>query len=282
MRYLSFKYPGIFLLSAIIFLASACKKSDHWPKPCFRGPACEAQSLLTSGGLPQSFPYKYKKTFGPDGRVVFLEARTGPVWNRSNFRGPVRYSGKQVYLLYTNKDTVLTALLNDCGQVERAKSHKSAWVGFFPTSEYYYDHRGRLSWVRKDFNPNFPPVIYIYRYDKYDNIIRIYNKQYPKFYTAYTYDYSHPIKGGFYEQGLDIAIGDDLLEILELIHTQPHHLLLKAESYIVPSRPSVFYDQVITKDGYLSSYSVNPLGDTQQGLKAELSWECRPGTGSMK
>jgi hypothetical protein len=281
-----------FIGGVILLFAQACKKNEPvTPPACFPGPDCDAQTLLISSIAPAhpggayTAPYKFHKTFGPDGRVDYMDAFIGPNHNPSRFNGPVRYSGKRVYMFDTKDDTIMVADLNDCGQVVKAKMN-NVWP-WSPDPHYYsrrfeyeYDSKGRLSKLTTYFAPIYPPDIAVYRYDQYNNVIRIQNETDPSRYVAYTYDYTRPIKGGFYDQGIVEAMGAHLMEMLGHINTQPHHLLAKMEStYEYPVGTSVFFDQVVGADGYLESYKVLPFGDKWMAIKGEMVWKCGSGSG---
>jgi hypothetical protein len=275
-----------------LLLSPGCKKNEPGipPPACFPLPACDAQTLLISALDPRytggtyTTPYKFHKTYGADGRINYIDALLGPSWSTNPFKGPVRYSGKRVCMLNTKNDTIMVAELNDCGQVMRAKlNNVYPWS---PDPDFYtqrfvyeYDYKGRLHKLWTYFSPSYPPDICIYRYDQYDNVLHIQNEQDITRYTAYTYNYKRPIKGGVYDQGIIQATGAYLLEMLDSYTTQPHHLLEKmTTTYEYPIGSSTFFDQVVSTDGYLQSYKVFPFGDTTMGIKGTIIWKCAGGS----
>jgi len=272
-------------------LIHACKKNEpgNPSTPCFPPPACDVQTLLISAldnhfpGGTYATPYKFNKTYGADGRITYIDALLGPNWSPNHFKGPVRYSGKRVYMLNTKNDTIMEAVLNDCGQVIRARlNNVYPWSTdpdvYTQRFVYQYDYKGRLSRLWTYFSPSYAPDVCIYRYDEYDNVLNIQNAQDITRYTAYTYNYKRPIKGGVYDQGIVQATGAYLLEMLGFYTTRPHHLLEKMiTTYEYPIGTSVYFDQVVGTDGYLQSYKVYPFGNQAMGIKGQLIWKCASG-----
>ncbi|KAA2244454.1 hypothetical protein F0L74_00275 [Chitinophaga agrisoli] len=274
-----------FVVYSFFLLTTACKKTDHWNKPCcFEGPACNAQTMMvaprdcTYTGGAYSKPYKFTKTYGPDGRVNYLDGYEGPFWGGPFFTGTVHYQRKRVYMLDVNsRDTIMTADLNDCGQPVRARAtyntpwtDSSAWLYVF-----LYDQKGRLSQLQRDNQSNpFNPIIYTYEYDRYDNIIRIADITFHAEEIRYIYDYSRPIKGGYYDSGSGSGMGDHIWEILGDLHTQPHHIMTKIISTGVGNGAWAYENQVVNADGYLVYYEANIYDYIGGGIKVTLLWNC--------
>jgi hypothetical protein len=282
------------IISGVILLfIQACRKTEPVITPaCFPGPACSAQTLLITTIAPTypiglgtyPAPYKFHKTFGSDGRVNYIDAFMGPNWSPSRFTGSVHYAGKRMCILKPGNDTIMVAELNDCGQVVKAKMNNVyPWSPdpdyYTQRYEYQYDSKGRISKMLTFYAPVYPPGIAVYQYDQYNNITRIQNETDPSRYIIYTYDYSRPIKGGFYDQGIVEGMGSYLMEMLGHINTQPHHVLLKIETtYEYPVGSSTFFDQVVGADGYLKAYNVNPFGNKFFGIRGEMVWKCASGS----
>lgn len=282
-------YMAFFCIT--LMLIHACKKNEPGipSTPCFPPPVCDAQTLLVTAldnhfpGGTYVTPYKFNKTYGADGRITYIDALLGPNWSTNPFKGPVRYAGKRVCMLNTQNDTIMVAELNDCGQVVRAKlNNVYPWSPdpdtYTQRFVYAYDYKGRLSKLWTYFSPSYRPDVCVYRYDEYDNVHYIQNADDITRYTVYTYNYKRPIKGGVYDQGIIQATGAYLLEMLGYCNTQPHHLLEKMETtYEYPIGTSVYFDQVVGRDGYLQSYKVYPFGIREMGIKGQLVWKCASG-----
>ncbi len=277
-----------FVVCSFFLLTIACKKNDHWNKPCcFEGPVCDAQTLLIGPLTPDYLggtyyePYKFTKTYGPDGRVNYLEVFLGPAWASRTIEGSVHYAGKRVWMQNPSGDTIMVCELNDCGQPVRAtiNSHRLPWApGVFDDyQEFQYDAKGRLyRLVWYLYSQTTPATIDIYQYDQYDNILSITSEKNGGT-TQYTYDYKRPIKGGFYDQGLYNVMGSYLLEFLGFLHTQPHHVMTKVFSNSgYPTGTWSFFDQRVNADGYLVAYKSRSADNPQTpiGIDAGIVWKC--------
>ncbi len=279
----------VMLFTTTLLLTQACKKTDQWPDECNVPPVpgCDAQTLLISPGNENSSsvhypePYKFYKTYGPNGLPNYMDAFVGPYWSYLQFKGAVNYKANRVYMLNANQDTILTAELNQCGQPLRAAMTSYAFSSLVTWKfEYRYDRKGRLLRVDWFFDQSGPAYKDVYVYDRYDNVIKIYNEIDPARKVLYTYNYSRPIKGGYYEQGIRHAIGTELLEFLGLLNTQPHHLLTRVDNrYDYPEYAWPYTDQVVNADGYLVAYRANLYDNAFIAIKAGLSWNCGKGGG---
>lgn len=289
----------VIAVSAATLLFYACKKTEpnydlkaeesvlesqcvFCPKP-----ACDIRTLLVSPGNDTSWsvhypqPFKFTKTYGADGRVNFLDAYIGAHWSFHEFRGPVYYGRSKVYMLNEAGDTLLAAKLNNCGQPVNAVIYKR-----FPGEEpwateyhkYSYDYKGRLSRLAFTSDPAAAYSVNVYQYDRFDNVVRIYLQADTAKSIRYTYDYSKPIKGGIYEQGIDFAMGSQLLEMLGFVNTQPHHLLKTvSNNYNDPKETWSYYDQVVDSNKFLISYKANLYNNATVAVKGELVWKCGNG-----
>lgn len=284
---------------AALLLLYACTKPDHVINPpgdedasvacvfCPK-PACDIRTLLVSPGNEISYsvhypqPFKFTKTYGADGRVNHLDAYLGMHWSFHEFNGPVYYSGRRVYMLNEVGDTLLTARLNNCGQPIAAIIYKR-FPGEQPFSteydKYDYDFKGRLSKLSYTTDLTVAPSVNVYQYDSRDNVTRIYLKSDTAKSIRYTYDYSKPINGGIYEQGIEFGIGTQLLELLGLISsTQPHNLLKTVtNNYNDPKESWSYFDQVVDSNKYLISYKANLYNNESVAVKGELVWKCGNG-----
>lgn len=288
----------IAICAAVVFLF-ACKKTEQvyngktqeaeaelacvfCPKP-----ACDIRTLLVSPGNDVSYsvhypqPFKFTKTYGADGRVNFMDAYSGAHWSFHEFRGPVNYSGNKVYMLNEVGDTLLVAKLNNCKQPVNAVIYKrfpgeQPWATEY--HKYSYDYRGRLSKLAFTSDPAVAPSVNVYQYDRQDNVVRIYLQGDTAKSIRYTYDYSKPIKGGIYEQGIDFATGSQLLEMLGYLNTQPHHLLKTvSNNYNDPKESWSYFDQVVDSNKFLISYKAHLYNNETVAVKGEIVWKC--GTG---
>jgi hypothetical protein len=299
MQHLFTSLRTVIVVCAGALLFYACKKSEQnydlkaeesvlesqcvfCPKP-----ACDVRTLLVSPGNDISYsvhypqPFKFTKTYGADGRVNFLDAYSGAHWSFHQFRGPVHYAGSKVYMLNEVGDTLLVAKLNNCGQPVNAVIYKrfpgeTPWATEY--HKYSYDYKGRLSRLAFTSDPAVAPSVNVYQYDRYDNVVRIYLQGDTSKSIRYTYDYSKPIKGGIYEQGIDFAIGSQLLEMIGFVNTQPHHLLKTvSNNYNDPKETWSYFDQVVDSNKFLISYKANLYNNETVSVKGELVWKCGKG-----
>jgi len=276
----------MFLCCAALLLMHACKKNDHWPLPpgCAKPPACTVEKMLVSlendsmyGGPRYPEPYKFYRTYGPDGRINYISAFTGPMWTLLHFAGTVNYSGNS--LLYINGsivDTMVAIRLNKCGQPEyMVTKYTPTFIQFFT---YEYDRKGRLS--RINWSSGYTDI---YEYDKFDNITRIHDLHNPEFYIKYTYDYSKPAKGIYLEQDFLHFYATDLLESFGLLNLQSQHLrTTMTNTYEYPTGTHYYFDHVIS-NGYVQSYKRGFDRTEGMRVKTEHIWNCgAKGSGGAK
>lgn len=289
----------VITISAAVSLLYACKK----PEQVYNGkmeefeteakcvfcpkPECDVRTLLISPGNDTSWsvhyptPYKFTKTYGADGRVNYLHAFFGVHWSFHEFKGPVYHSGRKVYMLNDVGDTLLVAKLNACSQPVSAVIYKR-FPGEAPWGteyhKYSYDFRGRLSKLAFTADPAVAPSVNVYQYDRYNNVVRIYQQGDTAKSIRYTYDYKQPIKGGIYEQGIDYAIGSQLLEMLGYLNTQPSHLLKTvSNNYNDPKETWSYFEQVVDSNKFLISYKAHLYNNSTVAVKGEVVWKCGKG-----
>jgi hypothetical protein len=290
---------AVVAVSAATLLFYACKKSEQnvdlkaeesvVESQCVfcPQPACDIRTLLVSPGNDTSWsvhypqPFKFTKTYGADGRVNFLDAYSGAHWSFHEFRGPVYHEAKKVFMLNEVGDTLLVAKLNSCNQPVSAVIYKrfpgeAPWATEY--HKYAYDYKGRLSKLSFTNDPAVAPSVNVYQYDWRDNVVKIYLQGDASKNIKYTYDYSKPIKGGIYEQGIDYGIGTQLLEMLGYVNTQPHNLLKTvSNNYNDPKETWSYFDQVVDSNKFLISYKANLYNNATVSVKGELVWKCGKG-----
>ncbi|KAA2244455.1 RHS repeat protein [Chitinophaga agrisoli] len=267
------------LICAVLLSVQACKKPDHWhiPPGCAKPAACNVEKMLVTlendseyNGPRYPAPYKFYKTYGPDGRVNFIDAFIGPMWTSLYYTGTVQYSGNQVYIMhYAFPDTLFSVKLNQCGQPVSAISRYNP--GFVQQFTYSYDRKGRLSKVV--WSSGYTDH---YEYDQYDNIVRIHNGVSGEgaFYISYTYNYSRPAKGIYLEQDFLHFYATELLEMLGLLNLQSHHLRTSmTNTYEYPTGTFLYFDHVV-QNGYVQSYRRGEPGGAGMRVKSEHTWNC--------
>jgi len=261
----------------LMLLFTTCKKPDHWPHHPCADTTCSAQLMQVVGRdlhfADTIYPkhYKFYKTYGPDGRINYIDAYLGRNYEtKTHWEGSVHYKAGSVYMLNKKMDTLMVADLNEKGQPTKTWIHPGGWSQTRPIYGVYieYDEKGRISRYGGR----------AYEYDQYDNVVSVRgvipDDPEPDF-VSYGYDYSKPIKGGFYEQGVPVGMGEDLLELLDLINTQPHHLLKYVSSDVYGASGFWKYEnQVINQDGYLKYYEADIYGLKQFGVKVTIDWNC--------
>ncbi len=281
------------LICATLLLLQACKKPDRWhiPPGCPKPAACNVESMGVTlendseyNGPRYPASYKFRKTYGADGRVNFIDAFVGPMWTILYYTGTVHYSGNQVYILgYQFPDTLFSVKLNDCGQPITAISRYNP--SFVQRYIYSYDRKGRLSKVT-GAGENFEPGSYVdyYEYDRYDNIVRIYNPTAAEggSYISYTYDYSRPAKGIYLEQDFLHFYSTELLEMLGLLNLQSNHLRTSmTNTFEYPTGTSYYFDHVVS-NGYVQSYRRGDESRQGMTVKSEHTWNCGGAGGGRK
>ncbi|HEU4552520.1 MAG TPA: hypothetical protein VFS25_06795 [Chitinophaga sp.] len=263
--------------STLMLLLTTCRKTDHWPHYHCADTTCSAQLMQVVGRdlhfADTIYPkhYKFYKTYGADGRVNYIDAYIGRNYEtKRHWEGTVHYTANSVCLLNKKNDTLMVANLNEKGQPTMVWLLEGGWSTTRPPyyTEYNYYENG---WFAGNSS-------IIYGYDQYGNVtsIRTNIPDDPEPQSIdYTYDYSKPIKGGFYEQGVPAGMGEDLLGFLDLINTQPHHLLKRTSSDFYGASGSWKYEnQVINQDSYLVYYEADIYGLKQFGVKVNIDWNC--------
>jgi hypothetical protein len=269
----------------------ACKRDDSHPHP--HKPGCRLETLLEQKAdtsfpyPPYPKPYKYTRTFGPDGKVTFLEMfiLLGKP-NGESLTGTVSHTANSVIMRDVTGDTLLIAELNRHGQpVKLLMSDQAPWAPHF-LFRYYYDNRNRLVSSTYGYADPGAPVLATtkYEYGRFDNLTRI-SRTYPgsdqRPYTAFTYDYSRPIKGGDYEVGgMEPSLPWEVLTMRLLGYlegTWPRHIVTQMTTTFYPEGTWTYEDQVINAAGYLESYRINMGGDYNT---CRLIWNCGKGGGT--
>jgi YD repeat-containing protein len=254
----------------LVFFLYACHKGDPGKPCCPPKRTCQAQShLMGRTGDPVPKSHQFIKTFGPDGLPNYMDAWASAWWTGGHFKGFVKFERRRVYMLDSlTLDTVVMATLDDCGRPIRSFA-KDPVFGGTSYGSYYYDSRGRLSKMGHGWNSP-DGEFFTYTYDSYDNIIRIDRVGAPSRYQLLKYDYSKPIKGGYYDLGLYALWAPLVMEFLGLLDTQPHHQLIQLtneDQY--PTGVWNITDQTVNAQGYLTGYLVDA-----DLTRRTLTWNC--------
>jgi hypothetical protein len=268
------------IFCTLMLLTQACKRDDHWPDPKRH---CQIETHLVQKEDPTSpsnppypRPYQFTRTFGPDGLVNFVEFYYVPFSpHQQPVSGAVVHTGNLVYMFSEAGDTMLIGTLNRHGKpvsltiTEHFPFLSNKRFGFI------YDNKHRLSDISvESLDGRAAPTEHLYQYDKFGNVTRIGSGSLS---ITFKYDYSRPIKGGYYEvggTGNTIPWGALVMEMLGHLEVmQPHHMLIEANSTHYPGGTSFYVDQQVNADGYLVSYRT----DLESGgtfLKCGLIWNC--------
>lgn len=107
------------------------------------------------------------------------------------------HTGSRV-LMVNGRDTLLAAALNGHGQPMILEMGDKAIFHPHTFFTFQYDNQNRF--ISSIQSPPGSPNVYkhTYQYDESGNVIRISGSE-PSVYTAFSYDYSRPIKGGDFE-----------------------------------------------------------------------------------
>lgn len=242
----------IFIMSMLLL---ACRKGPVWYPGCDcpTPPRCQVQQTVMYNFNPIDSVFKLmpefrvRKSFAPNGTVKLLDL-TIPPWSPmfglyTNLK--VTYKGNRVIAEDPVVRTYLSADLDNCGRAIRS-SFTSAWhePGDTTYVSYVYDKKGNLT----DGGAHF-------EYDQYGNLIKV--SRSATQYLVFTYDYSRPVKGAFYDYDSDIyMMGGVVLAALGHTNQQTHHLLtsIRDHDWAYPEENRDYYNQVVNQDGYLVSY----------------------------
>lgn len=276
---------NLIIFSALLLLAQACKRDDQWP--CPQG-SCQIETHIVQlenptpiSNPPYPKPYEFTRTFGPDGRVNFVEFYYIPFSpHQQPVMGQVVHSGNTVYMFSEAGDTMVIGTLNRHGKPVSVTITEH--FPFFPGKRYgfHYDNRNRLLDVSiESSDGRTPKTEHLYEYDRYGNVTKIGSGP---LYISFKYDYRRPIKGGYYvisSMGNTIPWGALVMEMLgHLDVMQPHHLISGATTTHYPEGSWTYVDQQVNEDGYLASYRTD-LG-SGSFLKCGLIWNCGQGNRS--
>lgn len=266
------RLPAIIAGLGLVLFLQACHNDDPCFPNCPPKPSCDAQSHLTYAPPPavKPEPHQFIKTYGPDGRINYMDAYPTSLWGVIRFKGFVGYAGNQVFMLDSlSRDTLLKARLDDCG---RPLSSTTLVAEDLHYDRYIYDSKGRLSKVVHIRPGSSDSSTVTYTYDQYNNVKRIGT---PSLGLDYEYDYSRPVKGAYYETGVFNfpTFGPRLLEFLGYLDTQPNHLLVKfTNNYEYPYHTLEFRNQTVNAQGYVTSYEA--FENNFSSFKGTLNWNC--------
>ncbi|HVI44370.1 MAG TPA: hypothetical protein VM802_05860 [Chitinophaga sp.] len=259
------------LLSAVVMLTTSCLKSPLEKPDVCSDPCRIAQLNFT--GISSGSHNIFTRYYDARGWLAAISARMGFPGSFGDYQLDVKYAGSYVFFIQQNStDTAMKLLLDP---FLRPLSYTTGAAFEHQRARYYYNYDGTLKKIISEFNAGNGPTqdTTSYRYDWYGNVlsVAITSPNVGRMDVVYTYDYTKPVAGIYYEPFISTYMQPRLLlEYAGFVNVQPVHAI---RSYVFynsgyPVISLDYYNYAADNNQLITGYTAGFWG------KYSLQWNC--------